>query len=144
MKLRVKKLVGEAIIPKYANKGDAGVDLHSVEDLTIIPGEIKLVKTGLAFEIPEGYEMQLRPRSGLALKNGISLVNSPGTIDSGYRGEVGLILINHGKLPLEVKKGDRIAQAVFNKVETVLFDEVNELSLSERGEGGFGSSGIKK
>lgn len=142
MKIRIKKLTEDAKIPGYAKEGDAGVDLHSVDELIIPKGEIKLINTGLAFEIPTGYEMQLRPRSGLALKNGISLVNSPATIDSGYRGEIKIILINHGKEDLDIKKGDRIAQAVFNKFEVADFEEVQELSESLRGETGFGSSGI--
>ena len=101
-----------------------------------------MVSTGLAFEIPIGMELQIRPRSGLALKNGISLVNSPGTLDSGYRGELGIILINHGDGDFEVRVGDRIAQIVLNRFEVMEIEEVDELSDSVRGDGGFGSTGV--
>ena len=141
MKIKIKKLNELAIIPTYARKGDAGMDLYSIEDYSLKPGERKLFPTGLAIEIPIGYELQLRPRSGLAYKHGISIVNSPGTIDSGYRGDVGIILINHGEKDFEIKIGDRIAQGILNKVEEVDFIEVENLSESERGEGGFGHSG---
>ena len=143
MKLKIKRLNNEAIIPQYARKGDAGMDLFSISEHILKPGERCLVATGLSFEIPEGYEVQIRPRSGLALKKGISLVNSPGTIDAGYRGEIGIIIINHGREDFEIKKGDKIAQAVINKFETGEIEEVEELENSDRGEGGFGSSGTK-
>lgn len=143
MKLKIQKVNEDAIIPKYANFGDAGFDLHAVVNDILKPGERKLIGTGLRFEIPEGFEIQVRPRSGLALKKGISIVNSPGTVDSGYRGDVGIIMINHGQEDFPINKGDRIAQAVLNKVERAEIEEVNELSDSERGEGGFGSTGIK-
>jgi len=141
MKLKIKKIHEKAQTPIYANPGDAGMDLFSTSEHFLKPGERCLVKSGLIFEIPPGYEMQIRPRSGLAIKKGISLVNSPGTIDSGYRGEVGVILINHGDENFEIKQGDKIAQAVINKIENVEIEEVKELVESERGEGGFGSSG---
>ena len=141
MQLKVKKLHENAIIPQYAREGDAGMDLYSIEDYSLQPGERKLFKTGLGMEIPLGYELQLRPRSGLAFKNGISIVNSPGTIDSGYRGDIGIILINHGNEIFDIKIGDRIAQGVLNKFETAEFFEVDELSESSRGSGGFGHSG---
>jgi len=141
MKLRIKKLHEDAKIPVYANPGDAGMDLFSITDYELKPGERKLIGTGLAFEIPSGYEMQLRPRSGLALKHGISLVNTPGTVDSGYRGEVGLIVINHGEEIFKINRGDKIAQAVLNKIEFAELEEVLDLSISERNSGGFGSSG---
>ena len=143
MKLKIKRLNDEAIIPQYARKGDAGMDLFSISEHVLKHGERCLVSTGLSFEIPEGYEVQIRPRSGLALKKGISLVNSPGTIDAGYRGEIGIIIINHGREDFEIKKGDKIAQAVINKFETGEIEEVEELENSDRGEGGFGSSGTK-
>ena len=143
MKLKIKRLNNEAIIPQYARKGDAGMDLFSISEHILKPGERCLVATWLSFEIPEGYEVQIRPRSGLALKKGISLVNSPGTIDAGYRGEIGIIIINHGREDFEIKKGDKIAQAVINKFETGEIEEVEELENSDRGEGGFGSSGTK-
>ncbi|HRZ85410.1 MAG TPA: dUTP diphosphatase [Candidatus Paceibacterota bacterium] len=140
-KIKIKKLDENAVLPFYAKKGDAGVDFSSIKRYLIKPGERCLIETGLAFEIPEGYELQIRPRSGLALKKGISIVNSPGTIDSGYRGELGIILINHGEEDFEINLGDKIAQGVFNKIENAQFEEVYELSKSDRGSGGFGHTG---
>jgi len=140
MKIKIKKLKPEARLPEYAHPGDAGMDLFSCDNYVLKPGERRLVATGLAFEIPYGTELQIRPRSGLALKKGISIVNSPGTLDFGYRGELGVILINHGEEDFEVKKGDKIAQAVLNKIELADIVEVEELSETERGVGGFGSS----
>ena len=140
--VRVKKLRENAVVPRYARDGDAGMDVCSVEDCVLKSGERRLVSTGLAFEIPIGMELQIRPRSGLALKNGISLVNSPGTLDSGYRGELGIILINHGDGDFEVRVGDRIAQIVLNRFEVMEIKEVDELSDSVRGDGGFGSTGV--
>ena len=116
------------------------MDLHSVESVNIGPGETKLVATGLAIELPPGYEAQVRPRSGLALKYGITLPNSPATIDPGYRGEIKVILHNLGRQPFEVQPGERIAQMVIARYEAVEWEEA-ELSESQRGEGGFGSSG---
>jgi dUTP pyrophosphatase len=141
MKIKVKKLKPEAILPQYAHPGDAGMDLFSTEKYLLKPGERCLVSTGLAFEIPFGYELQIRPRSGLALKKGISLVNTPGTLDAGYRGELGIILINHGQEDFIILPGDKIAQAVLNKFETAEIEEVSELSDTARGAGGFGSTG---
>ena len=143
MKIFIKKINSDAIIPRYANPGDAGMDLFSISEHLLRPGERCLVSTGLSFEIPEGYEVQIRPRSGLALKKGISIVNSPGTVDSGYRGEIGIIIINHGQENFEIKKGDKIAQAVINKFEVGEIEEVDELNESERGAGGYGSTGLK-
>jgi len=128
-------------LPKYETKGSAGLDIKSIEELTINPGERKLVKTGLFLEIPEGYEVQVRPRSGLALKKGVTVLNSPGTIDADYRGEVGVILINHSDESYDIIIGDRIAQMVFAKVEQADWLETEEISETERGEGGFGSTG---
>ncbi|MBS3100399.1 dUTP diphosphatase [Candidatus Pacearchaeota archaeon] len=139
--LKFKKLREDAVIPSYAHPGDAGMDLCSAEDFILEPKKRKLISTGLSVEIPVGYEIQTRPRSGLAIKNGISLVNSPGTIDAGYRGEIGIIIINHGEENFEIKKGDRIAQAVMNKIENAEIIEVDKLGDSERGAGGFGSTG---
>jgi len=142
MNIKIKKLVEDAIIPKYQTVGSAGFDFHTVEDVTVFPKETKLVSTGLAFEIPEGYELQVRPRSGMSLKTKIRISNSPGTIDSDYRGLVSIIVDNisfHGSLPYEIKKGDRIAQGVICKVNQAVFIE-DELSETERGEGGFGST----
>ncbi|HAQ40794.1 MAG TPA: dUTP diphosphatase [Clostridiales bacterium] len=130
-------------LPSYMTKGAAGMDLYAnvTEDTLIKPGDIKLVPTGIKISIPEGYEAQIRPRSGLALKYGISMVNAPGTIDSDYRGEINVILINFGKEDFIVKRGERIAQMVINKVEVVNFTETDALDETERGAGGFGHTG---
>lgn len=146
MKIRYKKINDNAEVPAYQTAGAAGADVHACLDEPIIlkPGEIALVPTGFALEIPEGYEVQLRPRSGLALKYGISLPNAPATIDSDYRGEIKVILINHGKEPFKVEHGDRIAQMVVARHETVQFELTDELSDSIRGEKRFGSTGISK
>lgn len=142
IKLKVKKMDSNAIIPKQAHIGDAGLDLFSIVELEILPGEVKLVTTGISIELPENTEAQIRPRSGLALKNQITVLNTPGTIDYGYRGEVGVILINHGKETFKVEKGMKIAQMVVKPVLQVEVIEVSELSDSERGSGGFGSTGV--
>lgn len=141
MTVRFKKINPEAILPAYAHKGDAGLDVRSVEDLTILPGRRALVKTGLVMELPPDAEAQVRPRSGLALKHGVTVLNSPGTIDSGYRGEVGVILVNLGDEPFQVCKGDRIAQLVIASVAHADIVEAESVDSSERGEGGFGSTG---
>lgn len=141
MLVRFKKINPDAILPAYAHQGDAGLDVRSVEDLTIPPGKRALVKTGFVMELPSDAEAQVRPRSGLALKFGVTVLNSPGTIDSGYRGEVGVILINHGDQPFEVRKGDRIAQIVIARFIHADIVEVESLDSSERGSGGFGSTG---
>lgn len=141
--LKIKKIHSEAILPKQARPGDAGMDLYAIEDKALNPGEFALIKTGIQLELPEGTEAQVRPRSGLALKHGITVLNSPGTIDAGYRGEVGVVLINHGKEVFHIEKHMRIAQLVIQYVPTVVIEEVDELSNSERGEQGFGSSGVK-
>ena len=138
----VQKLAADAVVPKYAHDGDAGVDLYSAINLNLKPGERALVPTGLKMAIPCGYEGQVRPKSGLALKHGLTVLNTPGTVDAPYRGEVGVIVINHDKsAAYEIKKGEKIAQMVFNKVEYVTFTEVPELDATTRGEGGFGSTG---
>lgn len=142
MNIKIKKVVEDAIIPKYQTSGSAGFDFHAVKDVTVFPKETRLISTGLAFEIPEGYELQVRPRSGMSLKTKIRIGNAPGTIDSDYRGLVSIIVDNissHGSLPYEIKKGDRIAQGVICKVNQAVFIE-DELSETERGEGGFGST----
>ena len=141
MVLKIKKLSSDAVIPAYQTKEAAGFDLHSIEETVINPGERKLIGTGLAFEIEFGYEVQIRPRSGLAYKHGITVLNSPGTIDSDYRGEIKVLLINHGNEPFEIKKGERIAQAVIAPVVQAKIVEVEELSDTQRGAGGFGSTG---
>ncbi|MEG1003399.1 dUTP diphosphatase [Clostridium sp.] len=142
-KLNVEKINDNAKLPNYAHEGDAGLDLYSVEEVTINPGETALIHTGIKIELPKNTEAQVRPRSGLALKHGITVLNTPGTIDEGYRGELLIILINHGKNPFVVEDGMKIAQMVVKPVFRVDVFEVSSLSDSERGEGGFGSSGVK-
>jgi len=131
-------------LPRYETSGSAGMDIEAgvEESLVIAPGEIALIPTGLAIALPEGYEMQVRPRSGLAVKSGITIVNSPGTIDSDYRGEVKIALINLGKESFTVHRGDRVAQLVLAKVERAAFSEVDSLSTTPRGSGGFGHTGV--
>lgn len=141
--LKVKKINENAVIPKYAHQGDAGMDLYSIEDIDIPPAETRLVHTGLQIELPPNTEAQVRPRSGLALKHSVTVLNTPGTVDEGYRGEIMIILINHGKNTFKVEKGMRIAQMVIKPTFTVDVQEVEELEDSERGENGFGSSGLK-
>jgi len=141
MILKVKKLSDDAIMPSYAHPGDAGLDLFAAEDAEIGPGESRLVRTGVCIELPRGTEGQVRPRSGLALKHAVTVLNSPGTVDEGYRGEVGVILINHGKSVFKVTKGMKIAQMVVARVERVDVVEAGELGATRRGEGGFGSTG---
>src|SRR6478672_6165721 len=128
-------------LPDYATDGAAGMDVLSAEDVTLAPGERWPVATGLAVAIPHGFEIQVRPRSGLALKHGISVPNSPGTIDSDYRGELKVILINHGAEPFAIHRGDRVAQLVLAPVVRVAWDEVDALDETDRGGGGFGSTG---
>jgi dUTP pyrophosphatase len=128
-------------LPAYATAGAAGMDVVSAESVTIAPGARHAVATGLALAIPEGYEIQVRPRSGLALKHGITVPNTPGTIDSDYRGELKVILINHGSEPFIIQRGDRVAQLVLAPVVQAAWDEVDELDATTRGAGGFGSTG---
>ncbi|SMC21156.1 deoxyuridine 5'-triphosphate nucleotidohydrolase [Clostridium acidisoli DSM 12555] len=142
MKLLIEKIDEKAIIPFYAHKGDAGMDLFSIEEVLISPGEIKLIHTGIKLQLPLNTEAQIRPRSGLALKNGITVLNTPGTIDEPYRGEIGIILINHGKKPFLVEEKMKIAQMVIKPTISVEIEEVKELSNTDRGEGGFGSTGV--
>lgn len=146
LKLRVKRLDGnhDIALPGYQTEGASGLDLRAAvkEPLTLAPGEIRLVPTGLAVSIPKGYEGQIRPRSGLALMHGISMVNSPGTIDSDYRGEIGLVVVNWGRAPFVINRGDRIAQMVITAVSRAAVVEVDDLESTPRGEGGFGHSGI--
>jgi dUTP pyrophosphatase len=127
--------------PSYATPYSSGVDLRSVKELVLLPGKWALVPTGISIALPMGYEAQIRPRSGLAVKHGVTLLNSPGTIDSDYRGEIQIILINHGSDPFPVHFGDRIAQMVVMPVAQAVFEEVRELSTTARGAGGFGSTG---
>jgi dUTP pyrophosphatase len=142
LEIEIQKINPEAKLPAYAHRGDAGVDLYSVVDRVLQPGERALIPTGLKMAIPEGYEGQVRPKSGLALKHGVTVLNTPGTVDAPYRGEVGVILINlDPKTPYEVKKGEKVAQMVFAKVKYAEFAERDELAATARGEGGFGSTG---
>lgn len=140
--LKVKKLHKDAILPKYQSSGASGFDLHSIEDVNIDSGCFGFVKTGLAFEIPNGYEIQVRARSGLAYRNGIGILNSPGTIDSDYRGEVMVILFNFSKEKFYIKNGDRIAQAVLSQVYMANLIISHDLSDTKRGASGFGSTGV--
>ncbi|GIU79622.1 MAG: deoxyuridine 5'-triphosphate nucleotidohydrolase [Bryobacteraceae bacterium] len=142
MRIHVKLLHPDAILPRYAHgpDEDAGMDLHAVEEAVLEPGVPQLVPTGLAIELPPGCEAQIRPRSGLALRHAITLPNAPATIDPGYRGEIRVILLNLGRTPYRVHKGDRIAQMVIARYEAIEWVEA-ELSETRRGEGGFGSSG---
>lgn len=131
-----------AALPEYQTPGSAGVDLRCVESFTLMPMERKTVRTGLRLAIPEGFEGQVRPRSGLAARYGISMVNSPGTIDSDYRGEIGILMINLGNEVVEFQQGDRVAQMVFCPVTRVRLEIQNELDSTTRGAGGFGSTGV--
>lgn len=131
-------------LPSYATAGAAGMDVVAAEDVQLAPGARHAVATGFALAIPEGYEIQVRPRSGLALKHGISLPNTPGTIDSDYRGELKIIMINLGDETFEIRRGDRIAQLVAAPVQLAAFHEVGELGETVRGEGGFGSTGVRE
>ncbi|HEY7806164.1 MAG TPA: dUTP diphosphatase [Croceibacterium sp.] len=141
--VQVKRLPhGEGLdLPRYATAGAAGMDVLSAEDVTLAPSARHAVASGLSVAIPPGYEIQVRPRSGLALKHGISVPNTPGTIDSDYRGELKVILINHSSEPFEIHRGDRIAQLVLAPVTLAEWEEVAELDATERGAGGFGSTG---
>ena len=140
--IKIQRIHKNAIIPKYAHEGDSGADLFSIQEDILEPGERKIIPTGLKIEIPLGYEAQVRPKSGLTSNYGITVLNTPGTIDSNYRGEIKVILINHSQEPYKIEKGTKIAQIVFQKVETVEFLE-DELNKTSRGENGFGSTGIK-
>lgn len=140
--LKIQKLNKDAIVPQYQSSGASGFDLHSIEDIDVLSGGFVAVRTGLAFEIPVGYEIQVRPRSGLAFKSGISVLNTPGTIDSDYRGEVMVILFNFSKNIFSIKKGDRIAQAVLSQIFRANMVLSESLDDTERGNNGFGSTGI--
>lgn len=142
--VKFKKLHKDAIIPNYAHEGDAGMDLYSIQDDIIEPLTWKLIPTGLSCELPKGTEGQVRSKSGIALKNGVFVLNTPGTVDENYRGEIGVILYNlNTNVPYEIKKGQKIAQYVIANVEYVTTEETTEeLSATSRGEGGFGSTGL--
>ena len=141
--LGVAKLRKDAIVPTYAHEGDAGFDLYSVDELILYPNQYQLVGTGIALDIPFGYEVQVRPRSGLALKHGITILNSPGTVDCSYRGEIMVMLINHSAEWFRITKGMRIAQGVLAKCTYASFVEVepDKLTSTTRGSDGFGSTG---
>ncbi|WP_033926553.1 dUTP diphosphatase [Sphingomonas sp. 35-24ZXX] len=142
--IRVKRLAhGEGLpLPAYATSGAAGMDVVAAEELDLMPGQRYAVATGFAIAIPDGYEVQVRPRSGLALKHGITVPNTPGTIDSDYRGELKVIMINHGEAAFPIRRGDRIAQLVAAPVQHAAFTEVDDLDETARGAGGFGSTGV--
>lgn len=144
IKILIKKLTKEVKLPNYKTVGSSGMDIvaNINNEITIQPGEKKLIPTGILIAIPNNYEVQIRPRSGLAIKNGISILNTPGTIDSDYRGEIKVILINLGKDIFKIKNGDRIAQMVLCPIVKAKFEEVDKLPNSLRGRGGFGSTGI--
>ncbi len=142
MTLAFRRIRPQAVLPAYAHPGDAGMDVCSAEAVRIPPGGRALVPTGLAVRLPMGYEAQVRPRSGLALKKGVTVLNAPGTIDAGYRGEIGVVLANLGEMDFDVKAGDRIAQLVVAPVTRPEIVETSELDETERGAGGFGSTGV--
>lgn len=139
--VKIKLLSIIVQIPKYQSVGSAGFDLHSTIDYELYPSQSVLIGSGLAMAIPLGYELQIRPRSGLAYKHQITVLNTPGTIDSDYRGEVKVLLMNHGNESFHIKRGDRIAQGVLKEVITAMFEEVTNLENTNRGTGGFGSTG---
>ncbi|CDN10396.1 Deoxyuridine 5'-triphosphate nucleotidohydrolase [Richelia intracellularis] len=140
--VKVKRLVPAAKLPKYEHPGDSGADLVAVAEHTLQPMEWFAIPTGISAEVPMGFELQVRPRSGLALKHGVTVLNTPGTVDAGYRGEINVILLNLGAEPFQVTPGMKIAQLVVVPVLRGVFQEVDELSLSQRGSGGFGSTGV--
>lgn len=140
--VQLQRLDPELPVPSYAHPGDAGADLHTAIDVRLEPGERALVPTGIAVALPEGYVALVHPRSGLAARHGLSIVNTPGTVDAGYRGEVKVLLINHDQQePVELRRGDRIAQLVIQRVERAEFVDVAALPESIRGDGGYGSTG---
>ncbi len=143
MKVKINRLNPQAKMPHYAHPEDAGLDLYSVEAQEIPPGEARLIKTGISIELPSGTEAQVRPRSGLALKHSITVLNTPGTIDAGYRGEIGVLLINHGRHLFQITVGMKIAQMIIAPLIQAELEEVTELTDSARGAGGFGSTGLR-
>jgi len=146
MKIHIKRLKKDHPIslPQYMTEGSSGMDLFASlgKEVTLAPGERKLIPTGISVAIPEGFEGQIRPRSGLAIQKGIGIVNGPGTIDADYRGEIGVLLINFGKEPFTIRDGDRIAQMVISQVFRATFEEVDDLPATRRQEGGFGHTGV--
>ena len=146
LKVKVKRLPHgmDLSLPTYMSVHAAGMDLYAAvkDETTIPPGEWRLIPSGISIALPDGYEAQVRPRSGLALRQGVSILNTPGTVDADYRGEVGVILMNHSKENLVIRRGDRIAQMIINKIERIEFEEVSELPESDRSSGGFGHTGL--
>ncbi|ADQ14746.1 dUTP diphosphatase [Halanaerobium hydrogeniformans] len=144
MNIKVEKLNDQVKLPEYQHFGeDAGLDLHAAEEVIIKSGEYELIKTGLKIAVPKGYAAFVYPRSGLALKHGITVLNADGVIDSGYRGEVAVILINHGSEDFKINFNDRIAQLIIQKVNLIEWELVDDLEESDRGSGGFGHTGVK-
>jgi len=142
LEISVLRLDHDLPLPSYAHPGDAGADLVTTVDVTLAPGERAMVPTGIALALPEGYVALVHPRSGLAARHGLSIVNSPGTIDAGYRGEIKVLLVNHDRHePIELRRGDRVAQLVVQRFERAAFVEVEVLPESARGDGGYGSTG---
>jgi len=142
LEISIRRLDPDVPLPSYAHPGDAGADLVTTQDITLKPGERALVPTGISIALPEGYAAFVHPRSGLAARHGLSIVNTPGTVDAGYRGEIKVALINHDQTePVVLNRGDRIAQLVIQRVEHAVFVEVEDLPESARGAGGYGSTG---
>ncbi|UCD70503.1 MAG: dUTP diphosphatase [Syntrophobacterales bacterium] len=146
VRIKIKRLKGNenGPLPKYMTEHAAGLDIHAFldEDVLIAPGQRRLISTGLVVAVPDGFEIQVRPRSGLAMRDGVTLVNTPGTIDADYRGEIGVLMINHGEKPISIRNGQRIAQLVVSRVYKAELEEVDELPASRRQEGGFGHTGL--
>ena len=142
MKLRIKKEIDGVPTPSYAHEGDAGLDLYAAEETTLQPGERKLVNTGIRIALEKGFEAQVRPKSGLAVNHGITVLNTPGTVDYQYRGLIKVILFNASQEAYTIEKGKKIAQMVINKIETADVEVVEELDDTVRGDGGFGSTGL--
>ena len=140
--VKLERTHEDAVLPGYKKQGDAGADVSSVTETVIQPGARTLLDLGFKIEIEDGWEIQVRPRSGLALKKGITILNTPGTVDSGYRGQMGVILVNHSSEPFPVRVGDRVAQLVLKAAPQADFSWTDSVSTSERGEGGFGSTGV--
>ena len=140
-RLQVRRLDPDVPLPSYAHPGDAGLDLASAEDRVLRPGERGAISTGLAIAVPDGWVGLVHPRSGLSLRDGVTVVNAPGTVDSGYRGELKVLLVNLGDRPVEIARGERVAQLVLQRVGRAMVEEVDELDDTTRGEGGFGSTG---
>ena len=143
LSVKIQRVHPDAKIPVKVHDDDSGYDLFAVEDVLIPAGDRVLVPTGIRIAVPEGYEAQVRPKSGIALKKGVTVLNTPGTVDAGYRGDVGVILVNLGKTEVRIGKGEKVAQLVFQKVEHAVFESVDSLERSERGAGGFGSTGFR-